>query len=240
MMKRASTIILIGIISVLIGLGGYYILYVPSGIKLTYMHIYSDSVKQNIDRSIKNYLATGGTDIQQLSKTLKKNFKIIKKIAWQKSDFDQSEILIEGVKPAFKINNSLIVGNKRRAFSYDLFSSVTGEPLPALSVNKDLISEKLPSHVYQCMKKLPKNYWNSYTMSYSGQNHILLQKDSPKLQFLIRGERDHQDKIELISVIHDDFINRKLSGSRLCRNRQVAYDLRFKDRIYAKVVREGG
>ena len=242
--RRSSHVLTYVFALSLAGLGGYYCYYLftPASIVVTYEHIYSQVVKNDIDRFAKKHLSSAdfaSFNQREFCKKLKDRFSIVKEVCLSWESFDRAFVTIQGVKPVFSVNKKFIFGDKKCLFPYSMFCSVTGQKFRSLDLNPELVGEKLPARIYEFVQNIPDDCWSDYSVSYSGQNYVLLGKSEKKTKLRLVVDEEtlkSSDKMEIIPFVHDDFVNRKnLGGKR--GNRKIAYDLRFKDRIYAKITR---
>lgn len=218
-----------------VGLGGYF---VPTSVSIKYKHIYSDDVKKEIDVFVKNYISKANflcLDLNLFYKNLKEKFKVVKSIDWNWDSLGHASVTIVGVRPLLRVNNKFVLGNKRRLFPYSLFSNATVDELSPFNVSCNKKSyEKLPLQVCEFVKNVPERCWSSYTISYSSQNYSFLKnrKSEACEKYVIVNDKTFQNprKMKVACFVHDDFINNK-------QRKRVAYDLRFKNRVYAKVIR---
>ena len=206
-MRAFSVIILACFVCIAVGLGGYF---APTFTTISYKHLYADHVKDEIDVFIKEHLQ-GELNLPTFCEKLKERFKIVKEVEWKWDYLGHSMITVEGILP----------------------------------------------DKYNFIKKVPESYWSSYTVSYSSQNCSFLTKRTrapfvpsavhpecpPKLVerrpgvsrekmcMIISDETlSNDDKVKATNFVHDDFVKKSKSKS-------AAYDLRFKNRIYAKAFR---
>lgn len=256
-MRRTVTIL-----SVIMAAGmGFFIqkklrqnLFSPDSITIDYKHIYSAAVRRDIDSFARDYLSSSDYfdfKLHAFYEKLKERFKIVKSISWNWGALDNFMITVEGVKPSFKVNDELIFGNKKRLFPNDLFLTASLDDLHCLYLpekkNYDVEGKKLPANICAFLKSVPDEYLNNYTVHYVGDNHVVLDKKRKSrrdlhCRLLVKDETfaspQGRDKMDFIELVHHDFVSKKpYLKQRWCKNRCVEYDLRFSNRIYAKVIR---
>ena len=215
--------------------------FMPKSIIVKYENIYSDISKKELRGFLDDTLPLLGRfdfNKEQLFKKLKKRFRFVKSVSWEWGFFDKAVVVIHGVLPRFVVNNCLILGNKKRLFPLDLFPEVSKDSLRPVRINKDLfrktkrLSFKVPVNIYKFLDRVPSSYWEAYSVNYSDKFRILLQKRD-RVNKLVRvvDEKTFFDEKKL--AIAEAIYNNK----KFMRNRHVVCDLRFKDRICAKLVR---
>jgi len=215
--------------------------FAPQSIVISCRHVYSPEMKEEIKSFIVDYLASvdyAGLDMVRLSRNLKQRFKVVKSVSWEWGGLDEATIKVEGVRPSFLVNKEFVCGDKNLLLPHSLFCTTSIDALKPLYINSSLLGQsQVPDDLYKFLQNVPDEYWTSYTVSYSGQNYVFLQEqrgqENVKLIVDTSTMLDDQ-KIGTAALVHEDFTTKK---KKRRKNQCVAYDLRFKDRIYAKRVR---
>jgi hypothetical protein len=215
--------------------------FAPRSISITCKNIYSDELRDEIKQCAIKYLSGrsyADVSLAELHKNLKQCFKLIKKISWNWGSWGESELVIEGVRPLFLVNDMFVLGDKRRLFPTVFFTDISLDKLHPVSLDFSLCGIKVPRRVHSFLQKIPKDYWESYKVFYISRERIELEEKKSKTPvcFVLNEEmlfdRKKMKKAEYLSVARPVDMKRKY----------VAYDLRFTNRIYAKIIgrRKGG
>lgn len=155
-------------------------------------------------------------DPNEFHKNLKRNFKIIRRVVWDIDSSGCAYLTISGVEPAFLINNTLILGDKKRLFPSSFFSDLSTDNLHHISFDSRLISAKLPNDQYRFLQTVSKDILRDYNVLYVSPTHIELRDNSDESSFCIVSD-------ELLSV-------EKIKKVQMKKN--FTYDVRFKNCIY--------
>jgi hypothetical protein len=215
--------------------------FAPQSIVITCKDIYSDELRCEIKHSIAQYLSGrsyADVSLDELHKNLKQYFKLIEKVSWNWCSWGESELVVEGVKPLFIVNDMFVLGEKRRLFPTVFFTDISLDSLKSVSLNFSLCGIKIPRSVHNFLKKVPKDYWDKYKISYNSCEEIVLEhKESSLPSVFVVNENVvfDKEKVKRAELLYDDVLRRK-KVTRLNRSK-VVYDLRFDNRIYAKITR---
>ena len=213
--------------------------FAPKSIFVQYEKMYSDAEKKNIATFINNYLVSLEDDRfnpSKFYKSLKEQFKVVKKVCWSWDSFDKAVITVEGTEPSFRVNKRLVCGDKKRLFDHSLFVSTTLDALKCVTIDSSLLKSKLSDHLYTFVQNIDA-YLDDYWVNYLGKNRVLLQKKGARSSARLivdEGMLQGGDKIGVCEFIKDDFMNKGVRG-RLGKTRFATYDLRFKNRVCVKV-----
>ena len=224
--------------------------FAPQSINIVCKNIYSDELRCEIKQSIVKYLSGrsyAAVSLSELHKNLKQYFKLIEKISWNWRSWSDAELIVEGVQPLFLVNDMFVLGEKRRLFPTVFFSDISMDSLCSVKLDFLFCGIKVPRRVHSFLKKVPKDYWKSYKISYCSSERIELEskKLGSKVRFVLNEELFfNRKKIKQAEYLN---VSRPIKGSRgssigCRRNKNVVYDLRFENRIYAKIIgrRKGG
>jgi hypothetical protein len=199
--------------------------FAPRSISIVCSNIYSEPLQDDIKKFVSSTLVSrsySDVDIPLIYKMLKFKFKVVKKMLWTWKSFDEAVLVVEGVKPAFFVNNKFVLGNKKRLLDSSMFSDLDMGLLKQLKLGDDLCAEKVSSDVYKVINEVPESYWRTYEVSYLGRHDIIFEPRDKKLIRYILDE----------SVICDqDKIRRASYLAQETRRRLTVCDLRFRDRI---------
>ena len=231
--------------------------FIQPTVSVDYKHIYSDIVKCEIDLFTKNYFASQtrgsflSTDLQVFYDKLKDRFRVVKKVDWRWDSLGHASVLVEGVAPKVRVNNAFVMGNKKRLFPYSVFANTTVDELCSLHLprharakdNAGVLTQKVPASVYSFVQNVPDGCWQSYTVSYSNQNCAFLHdrggRDYRKRVIVSDAAIHDKEKMQVVDFIHDALVeDMNNGGGRWRKKRSVAYDIRFKNRVYARVLKK--
>lgn len=238
-MKRVVLVLLV-FVSAWLGYVGYkkYKSFVPSTIVIDYKHVYSDAIRKDIDTFARKYLSSNDYfdfRLHGFYEKMREQFKIVRAVSWNWDSLDKVMITVEGVEPSFRVNDKYVYGNKEDLFPYSLFQSATLDNLHPLYLSSN--EQQVPSRVRKFLEAMPSTCLQDYTVCYSSDNQVVLRKKQELYSLLVNdGTLAEQGKIEMVPFVHDDFMNRR-STEKWKKNWGVVYDLRFKNRIYAKIIR---
>jgi len=224
----------------LVGLGGYKLkTMTPSSIQIRYHHIYSQALKKEISDFVFSNAASvdyANFNPALFCKTLKRKFKFVKKVSWNWNSSERAQVIIEGIRPSFLVNNEFVLGNKKRLFPTKIFQDIPTDSLKMLMVDSSFVCEKLSPSVYEFLQSIPDLYWDRYTVSYLGDHAMY--SDSKFCLIIDMNTLADKRKIDVVQFIHDDFVKNVPRRSK--NGKRVAYDLRFKNCICARIAQCGG
>jgi len=218
--------------------------FAPQSIIIKCENIYSQPLKSEIENFVINYLSTVDYftfDVTKIYKNLKERFKVIKKVSWKWDHLEQAEMTIEGVRPEFRVNKKFVFGKKRRLLPKKFFDENNANSLKTVQVDSSLIdsSGRVKEKTYEFLKDVPGEYLEDYELNYSGKNRVLMEKESDKknIKFIVDDKNLFDcKKVGQALRVHEDFV--KLKGMPCRAKKSFSYDLRFKNRIYAKASRK--
>jgi hypothetical protein len=202
-----------------------------------YTNFYSDELKNKIQKFVDsefNAEKESSFNPAEFHERLKDNFKIVKKMTWNTSLPSKNVLTIEGVKPFILINDSFVLGNKRRLFDKSLFSLHNLDELKKISIETSFFDKKISIDLYQFMQKIPNSVWDRYNIRYEGKHKIVLhERGADMKQTIIVDCKSLFDskKFNCLGEVKEDFLEKQKALGR--RRRNVVLDLRFKDRVYA-------
>lgn len=214
----------------LVGLGGYKLKKIaPDSVAITYHHVYSDMLKQELTQYIETEFKTknfSGFIPALFAKNLKRNFTFVKKVLWNWDASGRATVTVEGVRPLFLVNDKFILGNKKRLFPINFFQNVSLDSLKSIQIASALVHEqKINASLYKFLRTVPDSYWDRYTMSCLG-DHVVLDDVQSRLQILV-------DEKMLMDQHKMDFV---LEVPTRVGKKYVTYDLRFKNCVCARHV----
>ncbi len=209
----------------------------PTTINYSIKDIYSESLQTKITDFIEKESTPkklSSFTPEQFYKKLKSKFKIIKKIKWNFTQPKIAKLTINGVRPFCKINNKLILGNKKRLFDPFYFEQFNTENLNQVYLSQKYFNGKINLSVYNFFNKIPTQIWNKYHLNYHKDSEIILEKKDKKNSiqsfFLLENKNFFNfakfDKAKLlIKNLKKDW------GNRFFWKKIKLFDLRFGDRI---------
>lgn len=205
----------------------------PKKINLNLRNIYSDKIKQDLISFTATATTKYATDFDPnlFYKSLKEQFKNIKKIKWI-FEKEKACLNIVGVAPFCLINDKFVLGNKRRLFSKKIFEKYNLNLLNLVELDSSFLKEKLDDDVYFFLQKIPQDKFDNFKILYSSHNEINLIPRNLKSNYLLKF--DHNSFFEDTKFAATDFILKNFKN-RFKRKTKVL-DLRFKGRIYARNV----
>lgn len=216
--------------------------FAPREIHIVCKDIYSDELRCEIKQSIIRYLSGRSyvdVSLDELHKNLKQYFKLIKKISWNWRSWNEAELVVEGTRPLCVVNDIFVLGEKRRLFPTVFFTDQSCKSLPLVSLHFSFCGIKVPRYVHRFLQNVPKAYWERYKISYHDRDRITLKDKECSLpvDFVVNEHVFFDEKkLNQARCLYDDVLRRK-KLTRSTRKRKVIYDLRFNNRIYAKIVR---
>lgn len=189
--------------------------------------------KKTTQQSLLNF------DRQCFYQDLKKKFPIIKEIEWQYQAPQTLYLTIRGTVPYCIINETFVLGNKRRLFPKDYFSNANLDQLPCIQVNKQWISSKIDNHVYTFIHKIPSNQWKEHHIMYNAPWHIqLTPKTAMCLCHIITDEKNffNQRKYDALGSLFTDLCNKGYITKKMLAKKSIplAFDFRIKNQIIVK------
>lgn len=205
-------------------------------------HFYARSVSQDISSCIADYTKQHtlfSFNTKELYTLLKARCKLIK-------DFDchirvpkSVDVQVTGVQPYCVINNTYILGDKRRLFSCESFADVDRAALPQVTVNPRLCAQKLPENVFEFLHKIPSSRWQQFSITYHSPSYIeLVPKVAKCLCTMIVDEKTFFDeaKFKEIGNAFDDMVKRGilLQKTLTAHDPRVTFDLRFDRRVVVR------
>jgi len=213
--------------------------FAPQSICIICKNIYSNELREEINDSVIRYLSGrsySDVSLKELHKNLRQYFKLIKKTSWNWGDWGESKLVVEGVQPLFLVNDIFVLGEKRRLFPMVFFPDIPMQSLRPVKIDFSLCGIKVPRYVYDFLKKIPLDYWDEYSISYLGKERIILEGSS--ICFVV-NENVMFDRIKIKRAenLYQDVLRRSSVGLSTMKSKRVVYDLRFDNRIYAKIIR---
>lgn len=218
----------------------------PQEIEYSLKHIYSESLKKNIAEFIEKHSKPhklSNFDPEKFYKKLKTKFKMVKKIKWDFTQPQTAKLTIKGVKPFFTINNKLVMGNKKRIFDPVYFEGFEIKSLNNVYLSPNHFDEKLNIDIYTFLSKIPDDIWQKYYLSYHKDSTIVLEKKSTKQKsslqkFFLLNKKNFFDFSKLTQA---KLLVKNLKeewGNRFYWQKLKLFDLRFKDRILYRPLKE--
>jgi len=217
----------------------------PKSILVSCNNFYSDQLEREVRLAAEKGIASfdkGPISPSEIYKNLKSQFKVIKRMVWKHDSSGQGLLEIEGDKPLFLVGNRYVVGEKKRLYPIEFFEKCEKEKLDHLTIcEKSFIAvedggKKLASMTNDFLRKIPKDYFEKYTIDYKGANHIVLNKSlgKKKLSFVLNEKLFFDEKrIQAAQSIDE-------RGGISSRYKNIVYDMRFNNRICARGLKRVG
>ena len=222
----------------------FYTILTPTSFSLKCTQFYSPSLKQKISHAITTALNTSKEfSPKNICCDLKETFPIINDISWNMIASKNLIINITGVKPAYIVNTTSIVGKNGKIFDLQTFEDFDTSSLRHIAINKNLCTKKLADHVFYFIKNIPASRWQEYDISYESPSHIVLmgkQQIPCKWSIITDGKNlIGGEKIKNLALIQDDMQQTRWKQLRRGRKRyHVVYDVRFENRVIVKMIRK--
>jgi hypothetical protein len=204
-------------------------------INIKFKSIYSNKIKQNLLQAVSQNF----NDLNFYEK-MKQEFKIIKKIEWQRSDLGCVNMTITGVEPICKINGLYVLGDKRRLFELSQFEDFKLEQLHKVQISEKFINKKLDDQTYNFVRRIPDTMWNSFAINYINRSRIELNPNYSICKSLIIVDQQSffiEKKIEMISAVFSDLTHKGFISEKVLKAKsyKLVFDLRDDNRILVKI-----
>ena len=205
-------------------------------------HFYARAVSHDISTCIADYTKQHtlfSFNSHQLYSLLKGRCKLIK-------DFDchvhvpkSVDVQVTGVQPYCIINNTFILGNKRRLFGYQDFVNADQATLHQVTLHPKLCGSKLPQNVFDFLHKIPLFRWQTFNIAYHSPSHIELTPKAascPCTVIVDQATFFDDAKLKEIGNVFDNMVKRGflLQKTLMAHDRRVTFDLRFDRRVVVR------
>lgn len=205
-------------------------------------HFYSRDMTQDIKDCIADYTSKHtlfSFSTKELYALLKARCKLIK-------DFDchiqvpkSVKVQVVGVQPYCVVNNTFILGDKRRLFGRDSFTDIDCEALPHVTINQKLCSQKLSEQIFKFLHAIPLSRWRMFTIAYHSPSYIELRSKAAQCPCtVVADEASFFDdaKLKEIGNVFDNMVKRGLllQKTLTARDSRVTFDVRFDRRVVVR------
>jgi hypothetical protein len=217
-------------------------LFTPHIITYNITSIFDVSLRTNIQKFVEAHTHQQNLiafDRTKFYKDLKHHFPIIKSVEYELRPPETLHCTIIGTTPLCRINNTLILGNKRRLFPCSLFNEINQELLPNITINSRLLGEKVSPQLFKFIHSIDKDYWKRYQISYyAAWNINLIPNTSLCHCRIITDEQNffNQQKFDALGSLFTDLCNRKLISSHMMNSKGIplTFDFRIKNQVIVK------
>lgn len=211
-------------------------MFLPQNIELQVDSIYSEKLKLSISNFVdlnldRNLVLNDGID--DFCSHLRNNFEIIKDIEWNFGLHSLASLKIRGAKPLLKINNKFVLGDNKKLFDLEYFKEFDGVDLKNIYLAEGLLEGECASDAVFFLSNFESQLLKNYELNYLKPSYIAFiteHRDWNRKDFFIIDEKFVFDDQKIVAA---EFINNKMKANSKWK-RGYCFDLRFKDRIYAK------
>ncbi len=203
-------------------------------IEIEYENIYSKELEAQISEFAQNHITQSTLltfDQNEFYKDLKKKFKIIKGFECR-IDSLTAHLKIVGIKPYCIINNSLVMGDKKKLFQTSLFDQFNLTDLKNIVINEKSFKNPLSKDIYSFIKQIPTDYWENFEINFIKSTEIYLTPKNSAINYcFLTNQKTILDKKKLTKAQE---LNKKLMKKK--KNHKFVLDLRFKNRIISRFI----
>lgn len=202
----------------------------------------NEEIKQQIDAHIKSKTTAKSLlafDPQLFYKELKQKFLLVKTVEVKYLVPHTLSLKVIGVTPKFVVNDTYVIGDKKRIFAKELFTDGCLDNLPRLTLDKRWLTKKLDQGLYDFLNKIPAATWQQYDITfYEWTNiHLAPHKSVCKCRIVVDEKSFfEQRKFDLLGVVFKDLCERGTITKKVLDSQktQLAFDFRIKNEIIVK------
>jgi hypothetical protein len=216
--------------------------FIPRIITYELSSVFDASLRSAIQKFIESRIHQKSLlvfDRSKFYKDLKHNFPVVKSVEYEFRPPETLHCKIVGTIPFCRINNNLILGNKRRLFSGSIFSEIDQQSLPNLTIDERWLGKRLSQPLYHFIHSITQEQWAGYHIAYYAPWNIhLLPHTSICHCRIITDEHNffNQQKFGALSSIFKDLCDRGLISKKMLSSKGVplAFDFRIKNQVIVK------
>ena len=210
----------------------------PSSVRIRTDHIYSETLKSAIADRIGVEILAGRTP-SAIASEITSAFPVVRRVVWQRMSGAQAEVVVEGARPEYRVNENIVVSDDGSCFASHQFSQVDSDALPHRSVKRALLELNDNGELLAVLQAVPDDIARDYEVAHRDFSDVLLQPRNRLWHYSVVADPADLKQNSKVRVAHAVYTALLESDERkkACGQRVTwQLDTRFRGRVYARKV----